>query len=155
MCINAARSRRLDRGGLSTVRAGPIIAQEQNCTSLVTVTLNVAPQGRFDHGQSGFPESTRAQTEHGRAENHSLSSGAALGRSLRCSWHLDHALRGPALTAGELRPVPRDNYVGPRRCAECHPGEFAAYSGSGHAKPLRPAARTTEAGGCRFDIPRP
>ena len=31
-------------------------------------------------------------------------------------------------------------YVGSRACIECHPGESAAHSGSGHARTLQPAA---------------
>ncbi|GAC1468703.1 MAG: multiheme c-type cytochrome [Isosphaeraceae bacterium] len=36
---------------------------------------------------------------------------------------------------------PRSAYVGSKRCAECHPGEYASHSRSGHARTLRPAAR--------------
>ncbi len=36
---------------------------------------------------------------------------------------------------------PSDPYVGPRVCAECHPGEFALYSRSGHAQTLGPPSR--------------
>jgi hypothetical protein len=32
-------------------------------------------------------------------------------------------------------------YVGSRVCGECHPGETAAHSGSGHAQTFRPAGR--------------
>ncbi len=31
---------------------------------------------------------------------------------------------------------PRDPYVGPLACAECHPGEYALYTRSGHARTL-------------------
>ena len=41
--------------------------------------------------------------------------------------------------------VPRDAYAGSRNCAQCHPGEYAAYTRSGHAQTLRTAARTPEA----------
>ena len=40
----------------------------------------------------------------------------------------------------------RTGYVGSKSCAECHPGEFASHSRSGHARTLRPAARTALAG---------
>ena len=33
-------------------------------------------------------------------------------------------------------------YVGDRSCRECHPGEFASHSRSGHSRTLRPAAKT-------------
>jgi hypothetical protein len=36
---------------------------------------------------------------------------------------------------------PRDPYAGPRACSECHPGEAALYSRSGHASTLRAASR--------------
>jgi hypothetical protein len=36
---------------------------------------------------------------------------------------------------------PGDPYIGPRACAECHPGEFALYSRSGHALTLGPPRR--------------
>src|SRR5690242_2034870 len=36
---------------------------------------------------------------------------------------------------------PSDPYVGPRVCAECHPGESALYSRSGHAQTLNPPGR--------------
>ena len=36
---------------------------------------------------------------------------------------------------------PSDPYVGPQTCAECHPGEYAHYLGSGHARTLRAAGR--------------
>jgi hypothetical protein len=32
-------------------------------------------------------------------------------------------------------------YVGDTSCRDCHPGEYAAHTGSGHSKTLRPAAR--------------
>src|SRR5262249_11169602 len=32
-------------------------------------------------------------------------------------------------------------YVGDASCRDCHPGEYAAHTGSGHSKTLRPAAR--------------
>jgi len=38
-----------------------------------------------------------------------------------------------------------DPYVGSRVCAECHPGEAALHSGSGHALTLLPAGRRTRA----------
>ena len=38
---------------------------------------------------------------------------------------------------------PSDPYIGPRACAECHPGEFALYARSGHAQTLSPASRRT------------
>lgn len=40
-----------------------------------------------------------------------------------------------------LRPSKPD-YVGERSCRDCHPGESAAFSRSGHARTLRPAAAT-------------
>ncbi len=36
---------------------------------------------------------------------------------------------------------PRDPYVGPKSCAECHPGEAAAHARSGHAMTLRAAGK--------------
>ena len=42
--------------------------------------------------------------------------------------------------------APRDAYVGSTSCAECHPGEFASYTRSGHARTLRVAAQTLQAG---------
>jgi hypothetical protein len=36
---------------------------------------------------------------------------------------------------------PSDPYVGPGVCAECHPGAFALYTRSGHARTLRSAGR--------------
>jgi hypothetical protein len=53
------------------------------------------------------------------------------------------------------RPT-RDAYIGSPSCAQCHPGEFAAYTRSGHAHTLRPAAQTPEArklNGSTFDDP--
>jgi Cytochrome c554 and c-prime len=50
------------------------------------------------------------------------------------------APRGAASVAARAR------YVGSKSCAECHPGEFASHSRSGHARTLRPAARTSLAG---------
>jgi hypothetical protein len=32
-----------------------------------------------------------------------------------------------------------DAYIGSRACASCHPGEYAAYTNSGHSRTLRPA----------------
>src|SRR5262245_36873250 len=37
------------------------------------------------------------------------------------------------------------DYVGPQVCRDCHPAEYALYSGSGHARTLRPAARAVVA----------
>lgn len=34
---------------------------------------------------------------------------------------------------------PGDPYVGAKACAECHPGEYALYTSSGHGRTLRPA----------------
>ena len=57
--------------------------------------------------------------------------------------------RFPRSTVGErsnsVRAV-RANYIGSRSCADCHPGEFAAHTRSGHARTLRPAAQTPLAG---------
>jgi hypothetical protein len=39
-------------------------------------------------------------------------------------------------------PEDLGRYVGAATCAECHPGEAAAFSRSGHAQTLRPAGRT-------------
>jgi hypothetical protein len=36
-------------------------------------------------------------------------------------------------------PIPADAYVGAHACRECHPGEYAAHSMSGHNRTLRPA----------------
>ena len=36
---------------------------------------------------------------------------------------------------------PSDPYVGPNVCAECHPGEYAHYTRSGHSRTLRSAGR--------------
>jgi hypothetical protein len=38
-----------------------------------------------------------------------------------------------------------DPYISPRACAECHPGEAASHSRSGHASTLRPASRAAVA----------
>ncbi len=53
----------------------------------------------------------------------------------------------PAQVAGQGATIraPRDTFVGSRSCAPCHPGEFAAYTRSGHARTLRPAAQTPQA----------
>jgi hypothetical protein len=40
----------------------------------------------------------------------------------------------------------RAGYVGSKSCAECHPGEFASHSRSGHARTLRRAAKIVLAG---------
>ncbi len=45
----------------------------------------------------------------------------------------------PAIVAAGVDPA-YANYAGDRACRECHPGESAAHSGSGHARTLRPAA---------------
>ncbi len=42
---------------------------------------------------------------------------------------------------------PSDPYIGPRVCAECHPGESALHARSGHASTLRPAGRLAVARG--------
>src|SRR5262249_3958985 len=42
---------------------------------------------------------------------------------------------------------PSDPYVGPRVCAECHPGESALHARSGHGRTLRPAGRGSVARG--------
>jgi hypothetical protein len=42
---------------------------------------------------------------------------------------------------------PSDPYIGPRVCAECHPGEFALHARSGHARTLSPASRRVLARG--------
>jgi hypothetical protein len=44
--------------------------------------------------------------------------------------------------SGRERP---GSFVGSESCAECHPGEFAAHSRSGHARTLQRAARTVQA----------
>jgi hypothetical protein len=49
-------------------------------------------------------------------------------------------------TTRDTGRAPRQSYVGSASCAECHPGEFAAHSRSGHAQTLRRAARTEQAG---------
>jgi hypothetical protein len=36
-------------------------------------------------------------------------------------------------------------YTGSESCKDCHPGQFAAHSRSGHARTLRPAERTSQA----------
>jgi hypothetical protein len=46
----------------------------------------------------------------------------------------------PGVESGAAGLVPGDRYVGARACAACHPGEYAAFTGSGHARTLRPAA---------------
>ncbi len=51
---------------------------------------------------------------------------------------------------------PSDPYIGSRVCAECHPGESALHSLSGHARTLRPAGRRALArqlDGTRFSDP--
>src|SRR5262249_23055290 len=35
---------------------------------------------------------------------------------------------------------PGDPYIGSKACADCHPGEYALYTRSGHALTFRPAA---------------
>jgi hypothetical protein len=67
--------------------------------------------------------------------------GLAIAAALSCLGWM--ALR-PASTHSQ--PVPfgvnsDGNYVGARACGECHPGEYALFTGSGHARTLRPAAR--------------
>src|SRR5690348_3323328 len=42
--------------------------------------------------------------------------------------------------------LPDGPYAGSRVCAECHPGEYAAFTGSGHARTLQPAADSKLAG---------
>jgi hypothetical protein len=44
------------------------------------------------------------------------------------------------LVVGGLRDPQPELLVGYRACRECHPGESAQYSRSGHARTLRPAA---------------
>lgn len=44
-------------------------------------------------------------------------------------------------TPGTGRTVARADYVGDVSCRDCHPGEFAAHSGSGHSKTLRRAVQ--------------
>jgi hypothetical protein len=64
---------------------------------------------------------------------------------------------GALFRVGSLRPrtpsvaVPgpgrgsRADYLGSRGCADCHPGEFASHSRSGHAHTLRTAAKSPQA----------
>lgn len=40
-----------------------------------------------------------------------------------------------------LGSEPRGDYVGSRSCRECHPGEYAFYTTSGHSRTIRPASR--------------
>ena len=61
-----------------------------------------------------------------------------LSFGLRSSW-------SPIANRSDPGRVPRDLYIGSQGCAACHPGEFAAHSGSGHARTLRSAARTPQA----------
>src|SRR4051812_18694280 len=50
--------------------------------------------------------------------------------------------RIPAAARATSDREPHGRYAGSRVCAECHPGESALYPGSGHARTLRPAARS-------------
>ncbi|MEO6811750.1 MAG: multiheme c-type cytochrome [Isosphaeraceae bacterium] len=49
---------------------------------------------------------------------------------------------GPASTRKTAGARPTSGFVGARACKDCHPGEYAAYTSSGHARTLRPAAKT-------------
>lgn len=42
---------------------------------------------------------------------------------------------------GPARDPAHADYVGDVACRDCHPGEYAAHTGSGHSRTLRPAAR--------------
>jgi hypothetical protein len=56
----------------------------------------------------------------------------------------------------EFGPPVSGGYIGARTCRECHPGEYAAYTGSGHSRTLRAAARKASAlgiDGKRVDDP--
>jgi len=56
---------------------------------------------------------------------------------------LQHASLSPFLTISTHIPsggrFPGDSYVGPRVCAECHPGEYALFTRSGQALTMRMA----------------
>jgi len=83
-----------------------------------------------------------------------IVSAALLGLLLVSGWVLwkagwNHLFDGrgglsPFLTIS--RNIPSggrfrgDPYVGPRACAECHPGEYALFTGSGHALTMRMAS---------------
>ena len=50
---------------------------------------------------------------------------------------------GPSVKAVNESPRSRNaDYIGSQSCRDCHPGEAAAHAGSGHARTLRPVART-------------
>ena len=46
----------------------------------------------------------------------------------------------PVVAAREVEPSPGDAFIGAEACRECHPGESAHHSKSGHSRTLRPAS---------------
>src|SRR5262249_21377912 len=52
----------------------------------------------------------------------------------------DRERRVASASKGGIAPDYAD-YVGDASCRDCHPGEYAAHTSSGHSKTLRPAAR--------------
>ena len=83
-----------------------------------------------------------------------ILSAALLGLFLVLGWIIwsagrNHRFDGRGGLSPQLkisRDVPPggrflgDPYVGPRVCAECHPGEYALFTGSGHALTMRMAS---------------
>jgi hypothetical protein len=86
-----------------------------------------------------------------------MLSGALLGLLLALGWifwsaerHRRFDGRGGLSSLLKIsREIPAggryqgDPYIGHQVCAECHPGEYALYSGSGHALTMRAAADRT------------
>ncbi|MFO0889315.1 MAG: multiheme c-type cytochrome [Isosphaeraceae bacterium] len=68
--------------------------------------------------------------------------GILVAALFRTPWEQDRILP-PSFTATAVpsRPESIDfsGYIGEQSCAECHPGEAAAHSGSGHSRTLWPA----------------
>ena len=99
----------------------------------------------------------RLQVVSGSARPARVMLALSLGGGCRgCVWVVSTARRPrPSWPRGSRavrlltldRPFPaegrfaRDPYIGPTVCAECHPGEAASHSRSGHATTLRPAGR--------------
>jgi hypothetical protein len=50
--------------------------------------------------------------------------------------------RTPLAQQSDSDRAKQAGYVGSQLCGDCHPGEFASYSRSGHARTLQPAAHT-------------
>lgn len=74
-----------------------------------------------------------------------LAATIAAGLALAACWVI--LGREPTDAFAVLDPVaeatrPGALFAGSRACRECHPGEYAAYGGSGHAHTLAPAAES-------------